>query len=84
VFTNHLPPTVGNCLDSNVSLIDWKSNDILSFMYKNFVEGNYYNAGMECDNKLHAVRLLENVLSEALIRKVQLLRYHSAQVTEDD
>jgi hypothetical protein len=85
IFTNRLSPPVGNCLDSNTPLIDWKTNEILNFMYKNFVAGNYYNAGFRSWNvsiHIHTACELENVLSDILVRTMQLLRHHSDQVAE--
>jgi hypothetical protein len=41
-FTNHLPAPFSNCLQSDITQIDWNQNDALKFMYDNFVTGQYY------------------------------------------
>jgi hypothetical protein len=45
IFTNHLPYPYSNCLPSDVSQIKWTQNEVLYFMYENFVSGQYYNTG---------------------------------------
>lgn len=32
----------GNCLDNDISNINWNQNDVLQFMYKYLVDGNVY------------------------------------------
>jgi hypothetical protein len=41
-FTNHLPYPFSNCLPSDTTQINWSQNDVLQFMYNNFVQGQYY------------------------------------------
>jgi hypothetical protein len=41
-FTNHLPAPFTNCLPTDIKRIDWGQNEILQFMYDNFVSGQFY------------------------------------------
>lgn len=45
VFLKHLPSPYGNCLNSDNTKIDWNQNDVLAFMYSNFILNNYYDNG---------------------------------------
>lgn len=44
-FIIHLASPYGDCLDNDVSKIDWNQNDVLNFMYNHFILGNYLNNG---------------------------------------
>ncbi len=44
-FIFHLPAPYNDCLPTNISQIDWSKNDVLQFMYDNFVQGQYYTSG---------------------------------------
>jgi hypothetical protein len=44
-FTYHLASPYSNCLQSDISQIDWSKNEVLQFMYDNFVQGQYYTTG---------------------------------------
>jgi hypothetical protein len=41
----HLPAPYSSCLPIDISQIDWSKNDVLQFMYDNFVQGQYYYNG---------------------------------------
>jgi hypothetical protein len=42
-FAKHLPAPFSNCLPTDTTKIDWSQNEILQFMYDNFVKGQYYS-----------------------------------------
>jgi hypothetical protein len=44
-FTNHLPAPYSNCLPVDPTKIEWNQNEVLQFMYDNFVQGQYYWSG---------------------------------------
>jgi hypothetical protein len=44
-FTRHLPPPYTNCLSTDITKIDWNQNEVLKFMYENFVMGQFYISG---------------------------------------
>jgi hypothetical protein len=44
-FINRLPHPYTHCLASDVTLVDWKKNEVLQFMYTNFVQNNMYDNG---------------------------------------
>jgi hypothetical protein len=44
-FTNHLPAPYSDCMPIDISKIDWNQNEVLSFMYEHFVQGQYYWSG---------------------------------------
>jgi hypothetical protein len=39
---SHLPAPFSDCLPTDTNKIDWNQNEILQFMYDNFVTGQYY------------------------------------------
>jgi hypothetical protein len=45
-FINRLPAPYSNCLSSDVSQINWSQNDVLQFMYSQFVKDNHYDNGV--------------------------------------
>jgi amiloride-sensitive sodium channel subunit delta len=41
-FTTHLSAPHGNCLPTDIAKINWNQNDVLKFMYDNYIDGSYY------------------------------------------
>jgi hypothetical protein len=44
-FTNRLSSPYSNCLSDDVTQIDWNQNEVLQFMYDNFVQDQSYLSG---------------------------------------
>lgn len=44
-FVNHLPAPYGQCLERDIDKVDWNKNDVLKFMYSDFVKDNYFDNG---------------------------------------
>jgi hypothetical protein len=43
---NRLPAPYSNCFPSDITKINWNQNDVLQFMYSQFVKDNYYDNGV--------------------------------------
>jgi hypothetical protein len=42
-FTNHLPAPYGSCLSNDITKVNWNENDVLKFMFENYIDGSYFN-----------------------------------------
>jgi hypothetical protein len=42
-FYKHLPYPYSDCLSQDITQVNWSENEVLQFMYDNFVHGQYYN-----------------------------------------
>jgi hypothetical protein len=43
-FLTQLPAPYSNCLPTDINQIDWSQNEVLQFMYDNFIRGQYYSS----------------------------------------
>jgi hypothetical protein len=49
LVTTHLPYPYSNCLPTDITQINWNQNEVLKFMYDNFVSGQYYSTNYAWD-----------------------------------